>query len=78
MAYWTNSTSDYLTIGSTNVTGVNTGNQADASAARHLGRNPGGTTFTAITVAEIVYANSDAQLAALDTYGLARYGAGLF
>lgn len=75
--WFSNSAADYLRAGSTNRTGVNAGNSADASAARHIGRNAGGTTFTSMSIAEIVYADAD-YLAALDAYGTARYGAGLF
>ena len=75
--WFSNSTADYLIARSTNRTGVNAGNSADASAARHIGRNAGGTTFTGMTIAEIVYCNAD-HLAGLDAYGTSRYGSTLF
>lgn len=78
-AYITNSVNDYIVVkGSGVLNGTNTGNQSDATAVRRIGTNAAVSTFTSITVAEIVYANSDAQLAALDAYGTALYGSGPF
>lgn len=76
-AWFNNGTSDFLKVGSTNATGINAGNASDATAARHLGRNAGATTFSNFAIAEIVYSKAN-DLTALDAYGLGRYGAGLF
>ncbi len=77
-AYINNQTTNYIKVGGTTATGTNAGNQNDTSAVRRIGANAGLTTFTSIDVAEIVYANSDARLADLDTYGTKRYGSALF
>jgi hypothetical protein len=83
--YQSNSTSDFTQVKATVATGTSAGNNADASAQRRLGCNAGKTTFTAMSVADIVYAKpgnlaaAQAMVALLDSdYGVPRYGSGLF
>ncbi len=76
--YFSNSTADYLKVGSTSSVGVNTGNN-DPAATFILGASPIGQ-LSNIEVCELWIFNalpSPAQLFALDLYVQTRYGAGL-
>lgn len=74
---FTNSTSDFIKLIATAVTGNNNGN--NSSTSRVIGcRNA--TAFANVWLAELFYANripSAAERTALDAYCTARYGAGL-
>lgn len=66
---WSNSTSDYVTIGSTTVTGTDTGNSN--STGRRLGSRNAGLSKSNIEIGEIGYCAADAsagQKTALATY----------
>ena len=78
-AGFTNSTSDFLKLIATNVTGTNAGN--NASTGRRIAKSANtGLGFGNLRVAELLYANripSAAERTSLDAYCTARYGAGL-
>lgn len=76
---FTNSTSDYLKIISTNTTGASAGNLA-GSGTMYLGSNAGGLNYAHIDLYEafvFLGTPSAGQRAELDTYCTGRYGAGL-
>ena len=84
-AWYSNSTSDFIRVRATTTTGTSAGNNADSTAQRRLGANAGLTTFTAMSIADIVYAKPANQadaltmVALLDSdYGIPRYGTAPF
>jgi hypothetical protein len=75
LAYFTDTTSDYLTLGSSTVTGGDAG--GSGSTGRQLGAQAG-ANFIAARYAEIGYADRDltaGELTQMQTYAAARYGA---
>jgi hypothetical protein len=79
-AQFTNSTSDYLKIGSTTVTGSNAGNSNPTAVGVNMAADKLGTSNGNISIAEwlVVFGTpSAAQRAQLDAYAAARYGAGV-
>jgi hypothetical protein len=78
-AQFTSSTSDYLKIGATTVTGASAGNFV-GGGTRRIATNQTGTGFTSVSLAEVLFYTgtpSAQQLSDLDTYCTNRYGAGL-
>lgn len=78
-ASFTASVADYVKLGATTVTGASAGANA-TSTGRRIACNAGGTTFTNIVLAELLYCSgkpSAGELTALDAYVTSRYGAGL-
>jgi hypothetical protein len=77
-ASFTNSTADYLQVGSTKVTGTNVGPLT--SNGWEIGGSTTGSNNANFSAAEMIIYNgtpADAELAVLDTYFSARYGAGV-
>lgn len=77
--FFNNNTTDYIKLITTNVTGVNAGN-TDPAAGLRLGCDSVGALFSNIEVCELAVYKvlpTAGQLAALDAYCTARYGAGL-
>jgi hypothetical protein len=75
---FSNSTSDFLQVITTNVAGANAG--ANTAAGRRIGLDQGATAPANIVVAELFYANRNptaAEETALNAYATARYGSGL-
>lgn len=77
-AYFNNATSDYLKIGATSVTGVNTGNQAGGGGSR-FGGDSGALrgNFELFEYVRLRRLPSAGELTALDAYVTATYGVGL-
>jgi hypothetical protein len=78
-AWFSNSTSDYLQIGSSKVTGANAGNSA-AAATYNLGGATSGTNNANFSIAELIIYNalpSNSDLTLLDNYLYIRYGSGI-
>jgi hypothetical protein len=70
---------DSLKVAATATTGAGAGNNA-GGGLRRIALNSAGTVFTAVSFAEICYANitpSAQNLSDLDAYATSRYGAGL-
>lgn len=80
IASFTNSVADYLKLASTVVTGVASGNNDPISGSFGLGaRSAGLSGFCNVAYAEIIgLAGEPTELAQLEAYGTARYGAPLF
>lgn len=74
-----NSTSDYLKLAATSVTGASANNFA-GGGGRRIAINSTGSAFCSMSLAELIYfagVPTAGQLADMDLYATARYGAGL-
>ncbi len=77
---FTNSTSDYIKVGSTSVTGANAGNQAGGGTFQMFCRGDDSTRFGNITIAEafcFLGTPTSQNRIDLDAYCTSRYGSGL-
>lgn len=79
-AYFSNTVSDFLKIGSTNVTGVNTLNNSSTGIGMFAVGTAAPSNFWAGSIAEIIITNglpSNGERASLDTYANTLYGSGV-
>lgn len=79
-ALYTNSTSDYLKIHSTNATGFNSGSNQGGTPGIRVGANQDPGAWSNIAVVELLKFSgqpSTDQRSQLDTYASGRYGAGV-
>jgi hypothetical protein len=76
---FTGSTSDYLKLGASKITGASAGNSAP-SAGFFLGRNNGTSAWTSFSIAALLICQGEpntSELAALDSAVTSKYGAGV-